>query len=110
MLRWLRNLPGELPLIVVDYADAGVGWALRTFGQALADPVEGKLPLVQAPTLVVRGSRDTIVPQAWAEEVTRLLPPERLAVVAGAPHTVNFAAPAALAGLVRSFVAEANRA
>jgi pimeloyl-ACP methyl ester carboxylesterase len=78
VLRWLRNLPGErpgqLPLMVADYADAGLGRALRTFGHAIADPVEGKLPLVQAPTLVVRGSRDTIVPQAWAEEATLLLP------------------------------------
>src|SRR5215218_8640709 len=33
VLRWLRNLPGErpgqLPLSVADYADAGVGRALR---------------------------------------------------------------------------------
>jgi 2-hydroxy-6-oxonona-2,4-dienedioate hydrolase len=59
---------------MADYADAGVGRALRTFGRALADRIEDKLPLVQAPTLVVRGARDPIVPQAWAEEVSRLLP------------------------------------
>jgi pimeloyl-ACP methyl ester carboxylesterase len=59
---------------VADYADAGVGRALGTFGHALADRIEDKLPLVQVPTLVVRGARDRIVPQAWAEEVTRLLP------------------------------------
>ena len=110
VLRWLHNLPGErpgqLPLMVADYADAGVGRALDTFGRALADRIEDKLPLVQAPTLVVRGARDRIVPQAWAEEVTRLLPRGRLAVVAGAPHTVNFAAPAALAELVRPFLDE----
>jgi pimeloyl-ACP methyl ester carboxylesterase len=114
VLRWLGNLPGErpgqLPLILADYADAGVGRALRTFGRALADPIEDKLPLVQAPTLVVRGGRDRIVPQAWAEEVTRLLPRGRLAVVAGAPHTVNFAAPGALAELVRPFLVEGDPA
>ena len=108
VLRWLRNLPGErpgqLPLSVADYADAGVGRVLRTFGYALADRIEDKLALVQAPTLVVRGAHDPIVPQAWAEEVTRLLPRGRLAVVAGAPHTVNFAAPGALAELVGPFL------
>lgn len=107
VLRWLRNLPGErpgqLPLSVADYADAGVGRALRTFGYALADRIEDKLPLVQAPTLVVRGARDPIVPQAWAEEVTRLLPHGRLAVIPG-PHTLNFAAPGALAELVGPFL------
>src|SRR5829696_1555072 len=110
VLRWLRNLPGErpgqLPLSVADYADAGVGRALRTFGYALADRIEDKLPLVQAPTLAVRGAHDPIVPQAWAEEVTRLLPRGRLAVVAGAPHTVNFAAPGSLAELVGPFLVE----
>jgi pimeloyl-ACP methyl ester carboxylesterase len=108
VLRWLRNLPGErpgqLPLSVADDADAGVGRVLRTFGRALADRIEDKLALVQAPTLVVRGAHDPIVPQAWAEEVTRLLPRGRLAVVAGAPHTVNFAAPGALAELVGPFL------
>jgi pimeloyl-ACP methyl ester carboxylesterase len=107
VLRWARNLPGErpgqLPLSVADYADAGVGRVLRTFSRARADRIEDKLPLVQAPTLVVRGAHDPIVPQAWAEEVTRLLPRGRLAVIPG-PHTLNFAAPGALAELVRSFL------
>ena len=109
VLRWLRNLPGErpgqVPLSVADYADAGVGRALRAFGYALADRIEDKLPLVQAPTLVVRGARDPIVPQAWAEEVTRLLPRGRLAVLPG-PHTLNFAAPGSLAELVGPFLVE----
>jgi pimeloyl-ACP methyl ester carboxylesterase len=113
VLRWARNLPGErpgqVPLMVADYADAGVGRALRTFGYALADRIEDKLPLVQVPTLVVRGARDPIVPQAWAEEVTRLLPRGRLTVLPG-PHTLNFAAPGALVELVRPFLAEANPA
>ena len=112
-LRWARNLPGErpgqLPLSVADYADAGVGRVLRTFSRALTDRIEDKLPLVQVPTLVVRGAHDPIVPQAWAEEVTRLLPHGRLAVIPG-PHTLNFAAPGALAELVRSFLDEVDPA
>ena len=46
VLRWLRNLPGErpgqLPLMVADYADAGMLRTLRTFGHALADVVAWK--------------------------------------------------------------------
>jgi pimeloyl-ACP methyl ester carboxylesterase len=113
VVRWARYMPGErpgqVPLIVADYADAGIGRALRTFGHALADPIEDKLPLVQVPTLVVRGAHDRIVPQAWAEEVTRLLPRGRLTVLPG-PHTLNFAAPGALAELVRSFLDETDPA
>jgi pimeloyl-ACP methyl ester carboxylesterase len=113
VLRWLRNLPGErpgqLPLVVADYGDAGVRRVLRTFGRSLADRIEDKLPLAQVPTLVVRGARDPIVPQAWAEEATRLLPRGRLAVLPG-PHTLNFAAPDALAELVGPFLAGAGSA
>src|SRR3712207_7276294 len=43
-----------------------------TLFRSLRDDVAAKLPRVQAPTLVVRGGRDTSVPQRWAEAVTRL--------------------------------------
>ncbi len=46
-----------------------------------------------APVLVVRGTRDRIVPQAWAERAARLLPRGRLAVIPGAAHAVNFSYP-----------------
>jgi pimeloyl-ACP methyl ester carboxylesterase len=55
--------------------------------------VERQLPRVAAPVLVVRGTRDRIVPQAWAERAARLLPRGRLAVIPGAAHAVNFSYP-----------------
>ena len=70
----------------------------------MEDRVEEKLPHVQVPALVVRGSRDTIVPQRWAEEATRLLPMGRLAEIPGAPHTVVYDAPLDLARVVRPFL------
>jgi 2-hydroxy-6-oxonona-2,4-dienedioate hydrolase len=45
-----------------DYRDAGVRRVLATFGEALRDRIELNLPRVMAPTLVVRGARDPIVP------------------------------------------------
>jgi 2-hydroxy-6-oxonona-2,4-dienedioate hydrolase len=97
ILRWLRNAPHErtsmAPLILLDYWDAGLRRVVTTFNEALRDPIEQKLPLVRAPTLVVRGERDHIVPRAWAEEVVRLLPNGRLATIPGAAHTLNYAAP-----------------
>ena len=41
---------------------------------AVADRIEEKLPGVAAPALVVVGSRDPLVPRAWAEQATALLP------------------------------------
>lgn len=103
--RWVRNAPAEPPslaaVMVRDYADCGVRRLWRTVHYALTDRIEEKLPAVRAPTLVVRGGRDVIVPQSWAVEVTALLPHGQLAVIPGAGHTVNYNAPADLARLAR---------
>ena len=106
--RWRANGRHEpTPLskvILADYADCGIPRLLKTFDFALRDPVEAKLPHVAVPALVVRGSIDLIVPQRWAEDVTRLLPDARLAVIPGAPHTINYTAPLELARVVRPFL------
>ena len=72
----------------------------------LGDPVETKLVAVQAPTLVVRGSRDPIVPRRWAEEVADGLPRGKLTEVPEAAHAVNYSAPDALARLTLEFLHE----
>lgn len=109
-LRWLVDWTGESPSLapahVRDYYKAGLERARETFRYALQDRIEDKLPLVQAPTLVVRGSGDTIVPQRWAAEVTRLLPRARLATIVGGPHCVNYSTPDAFARIVREFAGE----
>lgn len=83
-----------------DYVQFGLRRTLCTLHYGLNDPIEDKLPRVRVPVLVVRGALDAIVSQAWAEEVTRLLPSGRLVVVPDAAHIVNYnAAPE----LVRAF-------
>jgi len=108
--RFLFDAPREplslLPIELRDYWAAGTRRGWRTLRHALIDRIEEKLPRVRAPALVVRGSRDPICPQRWAEEVSELLPQGRLAVVPGAAHTLNFAAPAGFAGLIREFLQE----
>ena len=113
LLRWMLNSPFEPrasikpslgSIVRQDYRDAGVRRVIGTFRHALRDRIEDKLPRLEVPALVVRGARDPIVPQRWAEEATRLLPHGRLAVVAGAAHTMNFTSPDALARVVRAFI------
>jgi 2-hydroxy-6-oxonona-2,4-dienedioate hydrolase len=107
--RWVRDWSGERPSLALahlrDFALAGPGRALRTFRHALADRIEDKLPLVEAPTLVVRGERDPIAPQRWAEQVTGLIPRARLVVIPEGPHCVNYSTPDAFARVVRAFLA-----
>lgn len=93
------------PRLVYDYLVTGPIRTIVTLHHAVADPIADKLPHVTAPTLVVRGSRDPISPQRWAEEMVRLLPYGDLEVIRGAAHAANYSAGAELADAVRRFMA-----
>jgi 2-hydroxy-6-oxonona-2,4-dienedioate hydrolase len=109
---WLVNATREplplAPIVIRDCLDAGLRRASLTFRYALADRIEQKLPRVRVPALVVRGSRDPVVPRRWAEEATALLPRGRLVVLPGAAHSANFSAAGQLVAAVRAFVAEST--
>lgn len=101
--------PFEYPaLLAADLARAGVSRGIRTFRFALADRIEDSLPRVAAPTLVVRGDRDPIVPRRWAREAAALLPEGRLAELPGGGHALNYSHAGELAELVRRFVGEGS--
>jgi pimeloyl-ACP methyl ester carboxylesterase len=110
--RLLLDIPRE-PLslsfiAIVDYLQAGLGRAAETFGYALQDPLEEKLPHVSQPALVVRGERDPLVSERWAVEVNRLLPESRLVAIPRAAHGVNYNSPVRLARIVLEFLKSKN--
>ena len=104
-----REPPSFLPVLMRDFLAAGVTRTLRALQYALDDPIEEYLPHIDVPTLVVRGSRDPLVSQEWAEKVNHLLPNSQLAVIEGAAHAVNFNAPEQLVSLIRSFTMSISR-
>ncbi|MDQ4105774.1 MAG: alpha/beta hydrolase [Actinomycetota bacterium] len=108
--RWLLDVPKESPsqgpIMLRDYRQAGLRRAADVFRRMLEDRIEERLPRIEIPTLVVRGSRDPIVPQRWAEEATDLLPEGRLVVIPGAAHTINYSAPLELSRVVLPFLKE----
>jgi len=79
---------------------------LATARSALADRIEDRLPLIEQPTLVLRGSEDSFVTAAWAERVAALVPRSRLVVVPGQPHAVHYTRPDLVAQLVRELLVE----
>src|SRR5437667_10086826 len=110
--RWAINTPFE-PLtawtslravVAQDYRDAGIPRVLATFRHAVRHRIDDNLPRLDVPALVVRGTRDPIVPQRWAAEAARLLPQGRLVVVPGGAHTMTFTSPDALAAVVLDFL------
>jgi pimeloyl-ACP methyl ester carboxylesterase len=94
--------PPQLDLLqAFDYcahvAKSGVGG----FVEMVRDRPEERLAAVAAPTLVVRGERDAIVSREWTRRVAAGVPDGRLVEVPTSAHAVNYAAPDALASLVR---------
>jgi pimeloyl-ACP methyl ester carboxylesterase len=112
--RWLRDVPREdprqAPILVRDVRDAGPRRVVATFRASLRDPIEAKLPGTSVPVLVVRGALDPVVTQPWAEAAARLAPLGELAVISGAPHSLNYSAAEQLARLVRVFLARSAAA
>lgn len=104
LARSMFREPVEYPaLLAADFLRVGPLRALRAARVAFADRLEDALPHVTAPTLVLRGGRDPIVPRRWAEEVTRLLPAGSLAEVPGGGHALNYGASAPTCRLIRAF-------
>ena len=91
-----RERPSLLALHARDWLRAGPREILDTMRATVDDRIEEKLPRVGVPTLVVVGGCDPLVPPAWARRAAELLPRGRLVVVPGAPHALNYSAPAAL--------------
>ena len=94
---WVAGMTG-------DFVRAGPRRNIETAWYALRYRMERRLPLVQAPTLVVRGERDVIVPRRWVEEVAGLLPHGRLVEVAGYAHGLERAGAEPLARLIARFI------
>jgi pimeloyl-ACP methyl ester carboxylesterase len=91
-------------IALTDFVTAGPRRLLATFRYYLRYPIEARLPLVRTPALVVRGTRDALVPPSWATAAADLLPRGRLIQVPGATHVMNFHAPERLARIVRRYV------
>jgi 2-hydroxy-6-oxonona-2,4-dienedioate hydrolase len=108
--RWLLDIPLEPPSLAMLVARDLVDMKPRRFAEAirrmLEDRIEQKLPAVAAPTLVVRGERDTTVPTRWAAEAARLVPDGQMVQVPGAAHTLNYNSPDTVTTLIHAFVQE----
>jgi pimeloyl-ACP methyl ester carboxylesterase len=90
-------------------ARVGLQWAMGTTGKFLWPiPDKGlkkRIHRIQAPTLVVWGKEDRIVPPVYAEEFVRRIRGSRLETVDQAGHAPHLEQPEAVTRLVRDFLA-----
>ncbi|MCT7377970.1 alpha/beta fold hydrolase [Chelativorans salis] len=107
-IRWQQNSPFNPPemekVAGIDYAKCGIVRALATFEYSLRDRPEDKLHRVRTPALVVRGMKDPICDQGWAEQVAEGLPNGRLALIPDVARTLVFTAPEELVAVTRPFL------
>lgn len=104
----LREPPSEVLIALRDYWRFGFRRGIATARMMVEDDMAEKLTHVRVPILVVRGGRDAIVTQAWAETVAALAPDGRLIVIPGAAHAVNYDTPKEVAAAVNHFLASAS--
>jgi 2-hydroxy-6-oxonona-2,4-dienedioate hydrolase len=108
--RFLKTAFAERPSIVLmvmrAYFRAGFRRLRQEMRFALADRIEQKLARISVPSLVVRGERDAVVPQAWAEEVARKLRAGDVRVLRGEGHALNYSAADELMRVIRPFLEE----
>lgn len=96
------------PIELVDWLRAGVRYPFHQSRFAIEHRVEQRLPDVRQPTLVVRGAKDPVVPQVWAQQVTQLIPDARLRVIPGAAHAIVYSHGSELARLTEEFLRPAG--
>lgn len=83
---WRWGDPRFLPVIARDALTAGPITLMRSIVNIVRDDVRPLLPLVEAPTLIVWGERDSLVPLSHAWEMREAIPDAQLAVLRGACH------------------------
>jgi pimeloyl-ACP methyl ester carboxylesterase len=84
--------PGTVKILAISaYLFCGVKWFARVLPKMMEFPIEERLPLITAHTLVIRGEFDAVAPRDWVKEVGDLLPSSRLWEIEGAAHSVMYA-------------------
>jgi 2-hydroxy-6-oxonona-2,4-dienedioate hydrolase len=106
LLDAIHEPPGLVRALLRDYLTTGFR-GLRDLGRtAIRDRMEDKLPSIEAPTLVVRGGRDPLVPERWAKQIASLLPHPKLVVIPNGTHAVQYQSPVAVARALQEFLTE----
>jgi pimeloyl-ACP methyl ester carboxylesterase len=102
----VRSSPRLGPTLVWDRIDA-LPWRVRREQRlALAYDLEMHLGEIEAPTLVIRGDHDKLVPPETTTKIARAVPRAQTAELQGGRHMPSSGSAERLAGLVSSFLDE----
>ncbi len=86
----LAASPSFLPILALDTLRAGLPTIVRAARDLLAEDVRADLGTVTAPTLLVWGDRDALVPVSLAPLMRSALGDARLLLLSGAGHVAQY--------------------
>jgi pimeloyl-ACP methyl ester carboxylesterase len=110
MMRELQRLPADfLPPLLFDALRAGPATLWDAASALLRADLRPKLERISAPTLVVWGERDAIVPLGLGKQLTRLLPKREMLVIKNAGHNPMWDCPQAFNREVTAFLSGAEQ-
>src|SRR5262245_57464610 len=105
LLRELQQLqPNFLPLLFTDALRAGPATIWRAASELLRTDMRPKLAHIRAPTLLVWGERDAIIPLEVGQRLAQLIPGQNLAVIKGGGHVPMWDCPRAFNRVVVEFL------
>jgi pimeloyl-ACP methyl ester carboxylesterase len=105
LLRAARYMhPTFLPVLATDALRAGPRTLFRAAREVVETDLEARCADVQAPTLVVWGEHDRVVPLADGERLAACLPDAEFVVIEGAGHNPMWDRPAAFNRAVSDFL------
>jgi pimeloyl-ACP methyl ester carboxylesterase len=129
IVNWVKLSPAELPNYIfrnpaaeaaqqllgpLEPPDAAIAarvrlmWAMGATSKFIWPiPDKGlkkRIHRVSAPTLIVWGADDRLVPSVYADEFSKRLARARIHIITGAGHAPHLEHPASVAGLVRDFL------
>ncbi len=92
--------PSANAIVLMDYLRCGPRWYLTQLPAMLMYPIEDRLPLLDAFTLVVRGARDPVSPAEWSDRIAELVPRSARLDVPKAAHVVQHRAARVVAAAI----------
>ena len=87
-----------------DFMRAGPFRPFGTTRKMFRDRIEKQLPRITAPTLILRGEFDSMVPDRWGKAAVELLLFGEYAIIPGVAHCAHYTAPDRVAAEIRSWI------
>jgi pimeloyl-ACP methyl ester carboxylesterase len=92
-----------------DMLRCGPRWYLAELAVAMDYPLEERLPLVDQPVLILRGSRDLVAGSTWSRTLAETAFDGKLVEIGGAFHGVHHSAAEAVTESIMSFTHPSDR-